>query len=86
VAATGTINGDETVGAIGALRQKAVAVKRAGVEIFFVPSGQSDSELAEARAVAGATMRVVAVATLEEALLELEKVGGSGLMNATISL
>jgi hypothetical protein len=31
-------------------------------------------------------MRVVAVATLEEALLELEKVGGSGLMNATISL
>ena len=86
VAATGTINGDESVGAIGALRQKAVAVKRAGVEIFFVPSGQSEAELSEARAVAGATMRIVAVATLEEALLELEKVGGSGLMNATISL
>lgn len=86
VAATGTINGDESVGAIGALRQKAVAVKRAGVEIFFVPSGQSEEELAEARMVAGETMRIVPVATLAEVLSELDKVGGSGLMNATISL
>jgi PDZ domain-containing protein len=86
VAATGTINGDETVGSIGALRQKAVAVKRAGVEIFFVPSSQSEAELAEARMVAGSSMRIVAVATLEQVLVELAKVGGSGLTNATISL
>ena len=86
VAATGTINGDETIGSIGALRQKAVAVKRAGVEIFFVPSSQSEAELAEARMVAGSSMRIVAVATLEQVLVELAKVGGSGLTNATISL
>lgn len=86
VAATGTINGDESVGAIGALRQKTVAVKRAGVEIFFVPSSQSEEELAEARMVAGPTMRVVAVSTLQEVLDELARVGGSGLTNATISL
>ncbi len=86
VAATGTISGDETVGVIGALRQKTVAVKRAGVEIFFVPRGQSEAELDEARMVAGTTMRVIAVATLEEALIELERLGGSGLTNATISL
>ena len=86
VAATGTINGDETVGAIGALRQKTVAVKRAGVEIFFVPASQSDDELAEARMVAGSSMRIVAVSTLQEVLDELDKVGGSGLTNATISL
>ena len=86
VAATGTINGDETVGAIGALRQKTVAVRRAGVEIFFVPSAQSSDELAEARMVAGPTMRIVAVANLQQVLDELAKVGGSGLTNATISL
>ena len=86
VAATGTINGDETVGAIGALRQKTVAVKRAGVEIFFVPTSQSQEELAEARMVAGPTMRIVAVSTLQEVLDELGRVGGSGLTNATISL
>jgi PDZ domain-containing protein len=86
VAATGTINGDESVGAIGALRQKSVAVKRAGVEIFFVPASQSEDELNEARTVAGSAMRIVPVSTLQEVLDELDKVGGSGLTNAAISL
>lgn len=35
VAATGTIDGDETVGAIGALRQKTVAVKASGAKVFL---------------------------------------------------
>ena len=35
VAATGTIGEDESVGAIGALAQKAVAVKAAGVKVFW---------------------------------------------------
>ena len=86
VAATGTINEDETVGAIGALPQKAVAVKAAGAKLFIVPKSQSPEELAAARAVLGSSVKLVTVANLEEALALLESLGGSGLTNATISL
>ena len=86
VAATGTINEDETVGAIGALPQKAVAVKAAGAKLFIVPKSQSPEELAAARAVLGSSIKLVTVANLEEALALLESLGGSGLTNATISL
>lgn len=86
VAATGTIADDETVGAIGALRQKAVAAKRAGAQVFLVPADQSPEELADARKVGGNTMQVITVANLAEALAALEKMGGSGLTNAAIKL
>lgn len=86
VAATGTMNEDETVGAIGALPQKAVAVKAAGAKLFIVPKSQSPEELAAARAVLGSEVKLVTVANLEEALALLESLGGSGLTNATISL
>lgn len=86
VAATGTINEDETVGAIGALPQKAVAVKAAGAKLFIVPKSQSPEELTAARAVLGSAVKLVTVANLEEALALLESLGGSGLTNATISL
>jgi len=86
VAATGTMNEDETVGAIGALPQKAVAVKAAGAKLFIVPKSQSPEELAAARAVLGSAVKLVTVANLEEALALLESLGGSGLTNATISL
>ena len=86
VAVTGTISEDETVGAIGALRQKAVAAKRAGAEVFLVPATQSPTELADARKVAGSKMTIITVANLEEALAALEKLGGSGLTNAAIGL
>ena len=86
VAATGTIEEDETVGAIGALAQKAVAVKAAGVKVFLVPKGQSEEELADARRAAGPSVRIEPVADLTEALAILESLGGSGLSNATIEL
>jgi PDZ domain-containing protein len=86
VAATGTIADDESVGAIGALRQKAVAAKRAGAQVFLVPSEQSPEEIADARKVAGDTMQIITVANLAEALAALEKLGGSGLTNAAINL
>ena len=86
VAATGTIEEDETVGAIGALAQKAVAVKAAGVKVFLVPKGQSEEELADARRAAGPSVRIEPVADLAEALAILESLGGSGLSNATIEL
>ena len=86
VAATGTIEEDETVGAIGALAQKAVAVKAAGAKVFLVPKGQSEEELADARRAAGPSVRIEPVADLAEALAILESLGGSGLSNATIEL
>jgi Lon-like protease len=86
VAATGTIEEDETVGAIGALAQKAVAVKAAGVKVFLVPKGQSEEELADARRAVGPSVRIEPVADLTEALAILESLGGSGLSNATIEL
>ena len=71
VAATGTISDDESVGAIGALRQKTVAVKAAGAKVFLVPASQSEAELAAARQVAGSSLRIIPVANLSEALKAL---------------
>lgn len=79
VAATGTMAPDETVGAIGALRQKAVAVRDAGVTLFLVPAGQSAGELSAARAAAGRGVTIVPVATLREALEALAANGGDPL-------
>ena len=86
VAATGTIDGDETVGAIGALRQKTVAVKATGATVFFVPSAQTPEELSAARRVAGSKLRIVPVANLGEALKVLEELGGSVIRNDAIDL
>ena len=86
VAATGTIDGDETVGAIGALRQKTVAVKASGAKVFFVPSSQSAEELEEARRVAGSKLRIAPVANLGEALAILKELVGSDISYDAIEL
>jgi Lon-like protease len=79
VAATGTMDENQNVGAIGALEQKAVAVRDAGVTLFLVPAGQSPEEMKAARAAAGSEVRIVQVATLDDALKELRRNGGSTL-------
>jgi PDZ domain-containing protein len=79
VAATGTMDENENVGAIGALEQKAVAVRDAGVTLFLVPAGQSPEEMKAARAAAGSGLRIVQVATLDAALKALRDNGGSSL-------
>jgi PDZ domain-containing secreted protein len=71
------------VGAIGALEQKAVAVKDAGGTLFLVPAGQSPSEMKAARAAAGSSVTIVQVGTVEEALVQLAKNGGEGLLVPT---
>ena len=86
VAATGTIDGDETVGAIGALRQKTVAVKASGAKVFFVPSSQTAEELEAAKRVAGSKLRIAPVANLGEALAILKEMGGSDISNDAIEL
>ncbi|CAB4620884.1 unannotated protein [freshwater metagenome] len=79
VAATGTMDENENVGAIGALEQKAVAVRDSGATLFLVPAGQSPDEMNAARAAAGPGVRIVQVATLDAALRELAKNGGEAL-------
>ena len=55
IAATGTINLDGTVGDVGGVAQKAVAVRQAGAQVFFVPP----DELKDAQSQAG-SMKVYA--------------------------
>ena len=71
VAATGTISIDGKVGDVGGVAQKAVAVRRAGAEFFFVPP----QEFNAARSQAG-SMKVYAVSTLQQALNDLKALGG----------
>ena len=79
VASTGTISEDETVGVIGALRQKAVAAAGAGAEVFLVPAGQTAEEIDEAQRIVGDALEIVPVATLTEALDALKRFGGGEL-------
>lgn len=72
VAATGTIRPDGTVGEVGGVPQKTVAVSRAHASVFLVPTG----ELSQARAVAAPGMHVFGVTSLTQALSDLEKMGG----------
>jgi len=81
VAATGTIRQDGSVGAIGALVQKAVAVRESGISLFLVPSEQSDDEIAQAQKAAGPSVKIVAVSHLDEALDALRQNGGDPLIS-----
>lgn len=71
VAVTGTIDINGNVGPIGGIKQKAIAVADAGVEVFVVPLGDAE----EART-SVPELEVVAVSTLDEALAALEALGG----------
>jgi PDZ domain-containing protein len=72
IAATGTIDVDGNVGPIGGAAQKAVSVRKAGATVFFVPP----ANLKDAQSEAG-KMKVMAVTTLNQALNDLEAMGGT---------
>ncbi len=72
VAATGTISNDGSVGAIGGIAQKTTAVREAGASVFLVPP----SNASVARANAGPHLRVIAVASIGQAVTALEGLGG----------
>ncbi len=72
VAATGTIRPDGTVGDVGGVQQKTVAVDRAGATVFLVP----EPELTVAKSMAGPHLKVFAVQTLAQALADLQHLGG----------
>jgi PDZ domain-containing protein len=76
IAGTGTISFDETVGAIGGVRQKVFAARSVGAEYVLVPTDNFE----EAQSAAGKDIQVVAVGTLQDALDFLDgltPVGGS---------
>ena len=73
VAATGTIGPDGVVGPIGGLPQKTAAVRRAGAELFLIPEGLSKEDLTQAEQIAGDEVDLVEVATLDDAIDEIEK-------------
>ena len=72
IAVTGTIALDGTVGPVGGGAQKAFGVRDAGYEVFLVPP----AELAEVTDAVGERVRVIAVASLDEALAAIDSVGG----------
>jgi len=78
VATTGTMALDGTVGAVGGVAQKTVAARRSGVEVFIVPTDEAD----EARPHAG-DMKIVPVDDLDQALAELDALGGNALALGT---
>ena len=76
VAVTGTIQDDGTVGAIGALVQKAIAVQKSGAKAFLVPAAQGPDDIAAAQAAVGDAVEIIPVDTLQEALAALIRLGG----------
>ncbi|AJS61533.1 peptidase S16 [Paenibacillus sp. IHBB 10380] len=68
VAGTGTIVEGGTVGPIGGVKHKIVAANRKNAEIFFVPKDNYQEAKAKADKI-GTTMKLIAVSTLEDALL-----------------
>ncbi len=74
VAATGTIDVNGNVGDVGGVAQKTVAVRRAGAQLFLVPAQEYQTALKEA----GPHMTVKAVSTLQQALDDLQAIGGHG--------
>jgi Lon-like protease len=79
IAVTGTININAVVGPIGGLTSKASAVMQSGAKYFLVPTAQGEQDIANARKVVGDAVEIIPVATLEEALTALQRIGGQAL-------
>jgi PDZ domain-containing protein len=75
VAVTGTIDGLGNVGPVGGAQYKAVAARSADASVFLVPVGEE--EIAAEKV--GDDIRIVPVATLDDALDALADLGGNAL-------
>jgi Lon-like protease len=74
IAASGTIRPDGSVGDVGGVEQKTVAVENAGATVFFVPDYPDSVDPARAKATSNLT--VFPVTSLAQALKDLERLGG----------
>lgn len=73
IATTGTIEPDGSVGPVGGVIQKTVAVRDSGAIAFLVPPDEYPDALAHA----GRKLKVIKVTTLEDALNALRSLGGN---------
>jgi PDZ domain-containing protein len=76
VAVTGTIDVSGRVGPVGGVVQKTAAVRDLGADLFIVPAGLPDSEIAQILDRAGDDLEIAVVEDLEQALDALAQVGG----------
>ncbi|MBH5316686.1 hypothetical protein I6N90_02540 [Paenibacillus sp. GSMTC-2017] len=67
IAATGTIDGEGKIGAIGGIKQKVVITSEQGADLFLVPKQNEKAARAKAKSMKS-EMKVVAVETLQEAI------------------
>ncbi|MEP6697541.1 MAG: PDZ domain-containing protein [Pseudonocardiales bacterium] len=74
IAGTGTIDDDGKVGPIGGIHQKLVAARAAGATVFLTPA----DNCAEGRRLIPKGLRLVKVATLHDALADLQTVRSGG--------
>ena len=69
IAASGTIRPDGSVGDVGGVAQKTVAVERAGATVFFVPDYRDSVDAARSKATPN--LKVFGVSSLGQALRDL---------------
>jgi len=74
IAASGTIRPDGSVGDVGGVEQKTVAVERAGATVFFVPDYPDSVDPALAKKTSN--LKVFPVSSLAQALKDLRSLGG----------
>lgn len=72
IAATGTMSLDGSVGDVGGVAQKTIAVRNSGATVFFVPQ----IEYSVAKAHAGPHLRIFPVTTIAQVVRDLEGLGG----------
>ena len=73
IAGTGTITPEGDVGGIGGIADKVIGAERAGASVLLVPA----ANMAELRGVDTGDMRLIPVATFDEAVEALEGLDGS---------
>jgi PDZ domain-containing protein len=74
VAATGEIDQNGNVSAVGGVAEKTVAVERAGATVFFVPLGDGNYDAAKSKA--SPQLHVYGVRNVDQVLRILERLGG----------
>jgi Lon-like protease len=74
IAATGTIRPDGSVGDVGGVLQKTVAVENAGATVFFVPDYPDSVQPARSKATPG--LKVFPVSSLAQVMRDLRSLGG----------
>jgi PDZ domain-containing protein len=79
IAATGTMDIDGSVGAVGGVAPKAVAVEDAGADVFLVPDREVDDVIIE-------SLNVRGVSDLEDALRVLDRSAASWVPGSHVAI